>query len=47
MNTTLLRMVRRHHQSRHAQRAWVRSIRHLGAKWLLAQPVSRKESANV
>lgn len=44
MNTTLLRMVRRHHTSRHAQRAWVRSIRHLGSKWLLASKVTRKEA---
>ena len=28
---------------RHNQRAWVRAIRRLGSRWLLATPVVRKE----
>ena len=28
---------------RHNQRAWVRAIRRLGSRWLLAVPVTRKE----
>lgn len=32
--------------NRHNQRQWVRSVRHLGDKWLLAKPVTRKDSAN-
>lgn len=32
--------------NRHNQRQWVRSVRHLGDKWLLAKPVVRKDSAN-
>lgn len=32
--------------NRHNQRQWVRSVRHLGDKWLLAKPVQRKDSAN-
>lgn len=49
MNTTYLIRVRRHFAcgdrriDRHNQRAWVRSIRHLGDKWLLAKPVGRSE----
>lgn len=47
MNITMLTRVRRHfncaprHVNRHNQRAWVRSVRHLGDKWLLAMPVQR------
>lgn len=29
------------HVNRHNQRAWVRSVRFLGDKWLLAQPVQK------
>jgi hypothetical protein len=29
-------------QNRHNQRAWVRSLRFLGDKWLLAKQVERK-----
>jgi hypothetical protein len=29
------------HIARHNQRAWVRSIRQLGNRWLLAQPISK------
>lgn len=32
--------------NRHNQRQWVRSVRYLGDKWLLAKPVMRKDSAN-
>jgi hypothetical protein len=32
--------------NRHNQRQWVRSIRFLGDKWLLATPVQRKENVN-
>lgn len=50
MNTTALRYVRRlfnvqnvpAHTNRHNQRQWVRSIRFLGDKWLLAAPVARR-----
>ena len=39
MNTTLLTRVRTlYPQSRHLQRQWIKSIRHLGAKWLVGQP---------
>jgi hypothetical protein len=47
MNTALLRRARilwasgDRRTDRHNQRAWVRSIRSLGDKWLLAQPVRR------
>ena len=49
MNTTLLRRVRRHfihdmapsHTARHNMRAWVRSVRLLGDKWLFAKPIER------
>lgn len=51
MNTTLLRRVRRHfssdlvpmHVNRANRRAWVRSVRLLGNRWLLAQPVERRQ----
>lgn len=50
MKTTVLRHVRQlfnvphvpAHINRHNQRQWVRSIRRLGDKWLLAKPVERK-----
>lgn len=41
MNTTMLTRVRKHfasgiaHIDRHNQRAWVKSVRFLGTKWLL------------
>lgn len=42
MNTTLLRRVRKLYESRYYQRQWVRSIRMLGDRWLLARPVERR-----
>jgi len=30
------------HQNRHNQRAWVRSVRSLGSRWLLTQKVEKK-----
>ena len=53
MNTSMLKRVRRHFQpgwnttravARHNQRAWVRSVRALGDRWLLAQKVRRPET---
>lgn len=49
MNVTVLRRVRKVFNSpyapasvnRHNQRQWVRSVRQLGSKWLLAKPVER------
>jgi hypothetical protein len=39
MNTIYLTKVRTlYPNSRHNQRQWVKSIRHLGSRWLLAQP---------
>ena len=32
--------------NRHNQRQWVKSIRHLGDKWLLATPVQRKDNVD-
>ena len=54
MNTKMLRHVRTlfntegvdNRINRHNQRQWVRSIRFLGDKWLLATPVQRKENVN-
>ena len=54
MNTKMLRHVRtlfntdgvERRINRHNQRQWVRSIRYLGDKWLLATPVQRKENVN-
>ena len=49
MNTKMLRRARALWSSgdrrldRHNQRAWVRSIRRLGNRWLLAKHVTRKE----
>jgi hypothetical protein len=53
MNTTVLKHVRSlfnvdyvpAHTNRHNQRQWVRSVRRLGNRWLLAQPVTRLQSA--
>lgn len=50
MNTVMLRRARRHFQhamapvsvQRHNMRAWVRSIRLLGDKWLYAKPMERR-----
>jgi hypothetical protein len=47
MNTNILCKLRKYFNSpdvprstnRHNQRAWVRSVRHLGDKWLLAKHV--------
>lgn len=52
MKTSMLRRVRKHFPDgsaprrvvRHNRRAWVRSIRFLGERWLLAQPVQREAS---
>jgi hypothetical protein len=51
VKTDVLIRVRKHFNSdlvpvstnRHNARAWVRSIRMLGDKWLLAQPSKREE----
>lgn len=48
MNTTYLRRVRKlfvhpgapRHVQRHNMREWVKSVRYLGDKWLLAAPVN-------
>ena len=50
MNTTALSMARRlfqikdvpTHTQRHNIRSWVRSVRHLGNKWLIATPQEKK-----
>ena len=50
MNVTLLKRARRHfvhgmtprHTARHNMRAWVKSIRMLGDKWLIARPMERR-----
>jgi len=50
MNTSMLKLARQHFDRpyldrkivRHNCRAWARSIRHLGPKWLLAEKVGRK-----
>ena len=52
MNTRLLRRVRRHfssdlvpmHVNRANRRAWVRSVRLLGDKWLLHTPQERRHA---
>ena len=54
MNTKMLKHVRtlfntegvERRINRHNQRQWVRSIRYLGDKWLLAKHVQRKDVAN-
>jgi hypothetical protein len=44
MNTTLLTRVRTlYPQSRHLQKQWIKSIRHLGDRWLFAQPQAREK----
>lgn len=50
MKTNMLSLVRKHFDRpdvprsvvRHNCRAWVRSLRHLGPKWLLAIPMEKK-----
>lgn len=52
MNTAHLKRVRRlfdrpdipRHIVRHNCRAWVRSVRQLGDKWLLAKPINHQEN---
>ena len=50
MKTNMLTRARNHFScadtktNRHNQRAWVRSIRFLGDKWLLAKPINAKGS---
>lgn len=52
MNTKMLKHVRTLFNTegvdkrinRHNQRQWVKSIRHLGDKWLLAKHVQRKDA---
>ena len=48
MKTNMLKRVRKnfpktettpYHVTRHNQRQWVKSVRHLGSKWLLAEPI--------
>ena len=54
MNTKMLRHVRQlwnvsylpQEINRANQRKWIRSVRRLGDKWLLAKHVERKEKAN-
>lgn len=47
MKTTMLTRARKHfnsgmkHVDRHNQRAWIRAIRMLGDKWLLAKPMEK------
>lgn len=33
------------HINRHNQRQWVRSVRFLGDKWLLAKPIEKKSES--
>jgi hypothetical protein len=50
MNTAILARLRRHYchamaprsVQRHNMRAWVRSVRMLGDKWLFAKPMERR-----
>ena len=50
MKTTMLVRARAHFNcadrltNRHNQRQWIRSIRFLGDKWLLAKPINKKET---
>ena len=52
MNVTVLRKLRRiffhpdapTSTARHNTRQWVRSVRMLGDKWLLAQPINKETS---
>lgn len=54
MNTKMLTHVRQLFNTpnvdkrinRHNQRQWVRSVRHLGDKWLLAKHVQRKDAVH-
>jgi len=54
MNTKMLKHVRQLFNAphvdkrinRHNQRQWVRSVRFLGDKWLLAKPVMRKDATD-
>lgn len=44
MNTALLSKVRAlYPQSRHLQRQWIKSVRHLGDRWLVAQPQAKEK----
>ncbi len=54
MNTIRLRQVRKAYPHipnvpartiRHNRREWIRSIRELGDKWLLAMPIEKREAA--
>lgn len=53
MNTALLRRARQHfvhpmaprNVQRHNIRQWARAVRMLGDKWLLAQPLERRDVA--
>jgi hypothetical protein len=50
MNTSMLKRARKHftndmaprHVQRHNILSWVRSVRFLGPKWLIAAPTERK-----
>lgn len=50
MNTSMLKRARQHfvhdmvpaHTARHNMRAWVRSVRLLGPKWLIARPMEKR-----
>ena len=50
MNTYFLKKARQHFAcgirkiDRHNQRAYVRSIRFLGPRWLLAKPINRPQA---
>ena len=50
MKTTMLVRARAHFNcadrltNRNNQRQWIRSIRFLGDKWLLAKPLNKKET---
>ena len=43
MNTKMLRHVRGLYSNRNYQRQWIRSVRFLGDRWLLATPVEKKD----
>lgn len=51
MNTTILRRLRHlfrndnapRHVQRHNMKSWVRSVRYLGDRWLLAKPAERTQ----
>jgi hypothetical protein len=51
MKTNMLTRARAHFNcadrqtNRYNQRAWVRSIRFLGDKWLLATPINKRSAA--